>query len=648
MTEYGEELLRQRIWHWLETEKGMEVDAEVELGTGRIDLVARSSDEVWGIEVKVGDFGTEQVDRYAESDALDRLYVASGKKLDLEDDSIDVPALSQTRKRLRAGMAEDLYTKADIEEALAAALSSEQHNREIGSQTVYEYVLPYEGIEPRKTPISLEDGIRRIQNAITFSEIGIIHVPSAPLSDAMSPGEAPNPEILQEASDLTRTKAPEFNRREEPWVRHQLLRAYGGIPEGHIPNTLGSDQPYRPIDLVTFEGSSDPTDAVENPAENKVLGFEAKGEGSFSKRQLFKQLAQFLETSTLSQLYLGVPSSLENDAANFISSHPEFNQIGIVTVTPDGAVTTTKPAEMMNPEHDGYLERQTGRKTGYGDELPTDIEPGVTSPYITDEEAIRLKYTDPEPIAVELLTDNSAQTGNDGYLTLEFTDSLRSPLDDLIEDASATRIYVLEGETVDEYERKQGLVELKLSYYNDQDILLLSFTRYMGGYIWFNGEELDFLQTVLNSIETIDGGSVSGQGYIYAADNHDRWARAQHDPELEAPDTPSKAYYSEATDYETRIELDIGSHVTNFATVADENSVVDVRLGGDGEGADLTVSKAQLVDLIASIEILRENSGITAELPKRETNSWSQARITRSGDLVEDVSDIDYREDVIR
>lgn len=648
MTEYGEELLRQRVWYWLETEKGMEVDAEVELGTGRIDLVAKSSAEAWGIEVKVDDFGTQQIDRYAESGGLDRLYVASGKKLDPEDDSIDFSALSQTRKRLRSGMAEDLYTKADIEEALTAALSSEQQNREVGSRTVYEYVLPFEEIESTKTSISLEDGIRRIQNAISFTDIGIIHVPSASISDAMSPGKAPTPEILQEANDLARSKTLEFSRREEPWVRHHLLRVYGGIPEGHIPNTLESDQPYRPIDLVTFEGSDDPTDAVENPAENKVLGFEAKGEGSFSKRRLSKQLAQFLETSTLSELYLGVPSSLENDAAKFISSHPEFSQIGIVTVAPDGTVTTTKSAEMMIPEHDGYLERQTGHKTGYGDELPTDIESSVTSPYITDEEAIRLKYTDPEPIAAELLTDNSAHAGDYGYLTPDLLDSLHPPLDDLIEDASATRVYVLEGETVDEYERKQGLVELKISYYTDQDILLLSFTRYMGGYLWFRGEEIDFLQTVLNSIETIDGGSIPGQGYIYSADNHDRRVQAQRDPELDVPDTPSKAYYSEAMDYETRLDLDIGSNVTNLAAVADEDDVVDVRLGGDGEGANLTMSKAQLIDLIASIEILRENSGTTAELPKRETSSWSQARITRSGDLVEDVDKIDYEEDVIR
>lgn len=648
MTEYGEELLRQRVWYWLETEQGMETDAEVELGTGRIDLVGKSSNEVWGIEVKVGNYGTQQVDRYAESGALDRLYVASGEELDPEDDSIDVSALSQTRKRLRAGMAEDFYTKKDIKEELSAALSNEQQHREIGSQTVYQYVLPYEEIESRKAPIALEDGIRRIQNAITFSEIGIIHVPSAPPSDAMSPGKAPDPKIVQEASDLARTKSLDFNRREEPWVRHQLWRAYGGITEGHIPNTLESDRPYRPIDLVTFEGSSDPTDAIEEPAENKVLGFEVKGEGSFSKHRLSEQLAQFLETSTLSQLYLSVPTSLENEAVDFISSHPQFDQIGIVTVATDGSVTTAKSAETTIPEYDGYLERQTGRKTGYGDELPTDISQTVTSPYITDEEAVRLKYTDPEPLAVELLTDNSAQVDSNGYLLPDFTVSRRTSLDDLIEDASATRVYVLEGETVDEYERKRGLVELKFSYYNDQDIFLFNFTRYMGGYIWFTGKALDFLQTVLHSIESIEGGSVPGQGYIYAADNYDRWRQAQKDPNLETPDTPSKAYYSDAADYEIPIELGIRSHVNDLAAVADEDSVVNVRLGGDGEGADLEVSRAQLVDLIASIEIARKNSGTTAELPKRETDSWSQARIARSGELIEDVSDIDYRSDVIR
>jgi hypothetical protein len=648
MAEFAEEILRQRVWYWLETEMGMQVDAEVELGTGRIDLVGESAGEVWGIEVKVGEFGTEQVDRYAESDALDRLYVASGKKLDPEDDSIDVRALSQIRKRLRAGMAEGWYSREEIEQELTAALSREEQEQEIGSQTVYGYVLPFEQIESDKTPISLEDAVRRTQNAIAFSGLGIIHVPSASLREAMSPGDAPAPVILQEASELSRTKTVEFARREEPWVRHWLWRAYGGLPEGHIPNVLESDQPYRPIDLITFEGSDDPTAAVENPTDNKVIGFEAKGEGSFSTRRLKEQLTQFLETSTLSRLFLGVPDSIEAKAVEFISSHPEFDQVGVVTVATDGSVTTVQPAETMIPEHDGYLERQTGRKTGYGDELPAEIDDTVTAPYITDEEAIRLKYTDPAPIADELRTNEFEDLDANGYVTPAFTSLQRPPLDELIDNASATRVYVLEGDTVSEKERKQGLVEMKLSYFNDEDILLLGFTRYMGAYIWFTGEELDLLQSVLHSIEFIDGGSVPGQGYIYAADTQDRWIQAQSDPDVEAPDTPSKAYYSEAADYEERIELAIHSHVTDLEAAANEDRIVTFRLGGDGEGADLAVSKAQLVDLIASIEIAREHSGKTAELPKRETDSWSQARIAQSGDLVEDVDEIDYRSDVIR
>ncbi|RLM59917.1 hypothetical protein DVK07_20290, partial [Halorubrum sp. Atlit-26R] len=127
----------------------------------------------------------------------------------------------------------------------------------------------------------------------------------------------------------------------------------------------------------------------------------------------------------------------------------------------------------MIPEHDGYLERQTGRKTGYGDELPAEIDDTVTAPYITDEEAIRLKYTDPEPVADELLTNEFENVDRNGYVTPAFTISQRSPLDEVIDDASATRVYVLEGDTVSEKERKQGLVEMKLSYFNDEDILLL-------------------------------------------------------------------------------------------------------------------------------------------------------------------------------
>jgi hypothetical protein len=53
---------------------GMEVDAELNIGVGRIDLVAEHPNgEVWGIEVKKTDYSLEQIDRYAESGYLDKL-----------------------------------------------------------------------------------------------------------------------------------------------------------------------------------------------------------------------------------------------------------------------------------------------------------------------------------------------------------------------------------------------------------------------------------------------------------------------------------------------------------------------------------------------------------------------------------------------
>lgn len=649
MVEFSEELLRQRMWHWMEVELGMRVDGEVGLGTGRIDLVGKSSEGTWGVEVKVGGFSTEQVDRYAESARLDQLYVASGKKLDPENSSVNVRTLSQTSKRIAAGIAEDWYTKEEFKEELSAALSSEQKQLNVGRGTLYDYVTMI-GAEAglNKEPMSIKDGIRRIQNAISFSKIGIIHVPPAPLHVAMSVGAAPDPKFLQQADELNKEKTIEFNRREEPWVRHQLWRTYGGIPEGHVPNTLKSDRPYRPIDLITFQGSDDPTDAMQHPEENKILGFEAKGEGSFSKSRLSDQLTQFLSTSTLSQLYLAVPKSIKEEAMEFVSTNPEFDKVGVIVVATDGSVTTTRQAGTMIPENDGYIERQTGRKTGYGDKIPTNLDQTVVSPYVTDEEAVRLRYTDPEPVADELLTEDIDRLDDTEYVASEVTTSLRTPLDNSAEEPSGARAYVLVGETVTELKRKEGLVEMKLSYFNDEDILLLDFSRYLGGYIWFTSRELDSLQSVLHSIELVEAESVAGQGFMYASDTRDRRIRASTEPEIEVPDTPDDAHYTEAADYERRTELNIRSNVADLGSAMNEDTVASVQLGGDGEGVDLEISRAQLVDLIASIEILRENTGKTAELPKQETESWSQARITRSGELVENVDEIDYHSEVIR
>ncbi len=80
-----EALLKQHLWHWLEEEKDMRVNAEVNTPGGRIDLVGITDEnKVIGIELK-GDLslsisgGTfaKQIRRYISSGCLDKLYFAS-------------------------------------------------------------------------------------------------------------------------------------------------------------------------------------------------------------------------------------------------------------------------------------------------------------------------------------------------------------------------------------------------------------------------------------------------------------------------------------------------------------------------------------------------------------------------------------------
>jgi len=323
VTEFDEELLRQRVWYWLENHKKMSVDGEVGLGVGRIDLVARTPDgEVWGIEVKTGDYDTEQVHRYAESGKLDRLFIASAEPLDPNDTSFyDISELSQTRSKLSAAIDEGWYTDSDVKEALRSAFPTEILQQKIGSQSILGYVslgVP----NPRKEPISLEEGMELVQRCISFPELGVVHVPESEPYKVQSSGKGPTPEIIEDAELLNRDGDVKFSLSGEPWVRHNIWRVYGGIPEGHIPNNFDSDIPYRPIDLVVFEGSNDPTDAVENPEENDIIGIEAKGVSSFSKGAVTNQLVEFLETDTLSNLYLAIPQQIQTKALEMVESTP--------------------------------------------------------------------------------------------------------------------------------------------------------------------------------------------------------------------------------------------------------------------------------------------------------------------------------------
>jgi len=55
---------------------------------------------------------------------------------------------------------------------------------------------------------------------------------------------------------------------------------------------------------------------------------------------MIRQLSEFLQTKTLSRLYLAVPQSLEEESLNVLSLHEELDEVGILAVDEDGTVSS--------------------------------------------------------------------------------------------------------------------------------------------------------------------------------------------------------------------------------------------------------------------------------------------------------------------
>ena len=668
MTEYDEELLRQRVWSWLEHDKQMSVDAEIEIGTGRIDLVAKSEDEVCGIEVKTGHYQTEQLHRYAESNKLDRLYIASGVKLDTNDaSSFDVSELAQVRRQMAGAIEAGMYTEEEAKSAISEAIPDDILTEKIGSQTLIDYVTLFLSTRGR---IRLEEAVERISRAISFPEVGVIYVPDVDPYNLLGSEEVEKPKIIQNAKLLGKKDEPNLQRREEPFVRHSIWQNLGGIPEGHIPNTLDSDQPYRPIDLITFEGSRDPTDVIECPEENKIIGVEAKGEGSFSPNSIRKQLTEFLETETLSQLYLAIPGSLADRAVELIKTDSDLDPVGIIEVSTGGETEVVRESTEVIPEYDGYIENHEMRKTGYGENYPSKMRE-VSSPFVTDEEAERLKHSDSIEYARNILSGDPWSI-TDPVLDApkDSRDSLSEITDNLSETGS--RIYILDGSVASHSTMEKGYVELLVEYYREEDCLSFNFGRNYGGYIWFKQDEIDLLMTKVSSLPDLGSEKSPGKGFVQtslyseyaslqmgleAPESDIDWIEDNVLPDMDINedsvteiDFPAsvKPRPSYATHHEEPLSLEIISQVDELDGVDRDQKVCLFRLGNKVEGADVEFTYAQWCDLIAAIHILREKSGTNRELPGKQTSSWTRSRIAPSGQLIQDTNDIDYQDDVLR
>jgi len=643
MAAFIEPLLQEQLWRWLETEREMTVDGEVKIDTGRIDLAAETSDGRYiGVELKRDSglgFGKElyeQLHRYIESGVFDEVYFASATVDPLlnaleNNQTADVGTLSQGSKRVKSAIHAGQVTleeaKRRIEHDLPEDLLQQRVPGKWGTIKSYIFDKIDTETEPSIDPVSIEEGIRYLRRSICPTEVGVIHIPfNFPTLDGQptlrelnrvhEPEKAYDPIIRREAKQLDRNGVPDFNQRGEPWIRHCVWRQYGGLPEGYVPNIRSSDQSFRPIDILYFNQSYDPTEILQNESGD-VVGVEAKGEESFDHKRLPRQLTEFLATQTLTHLYLAVPDSFQSSASDLLETHDCGDEVGLITVDEQGKVTTVQEAPRLTYKHDGYMYRYSPQKIGYGD---VSIENGleVSAPFLTEEERERLQYSDAAEYASDLLTDHSDQTNDDGWI-LNHPPTILYPPESEFESNDTARAYLLRGISAAPYHGssqgpKDGYVRLSLSDYEveNQFSLKLHFGQgsWEGGYISLIGEQVQDLLDILVSLETIEGGTVPGQGKYIDLEIF------PYDREKNEPHRVSGG------------SGDIQPLSLTIESINQGKSVARLQLGSKKtQGVDVTITEPQRLDLLASISILRD--GNERQLPGEYS---SYPRIGPSGD----------------
>jgi len=648
MAAFIEPLLQEQLWNWLETEKGMKVDGEVKIGTGRIDLAAETSDGRYiGVELKRDSglgFGKElyeQLHRYIESGVFDEVYFASGTVDPLlnaleDEQTADIGTLSQGSKlvssAIHAGQVTLEEAKRRIENDLPQDLLQQRKSGKWGTVKSYIFDKIDNQTEPSPDPVSIEEGIRYLRRSICPTDIGVIHIPfNFPTIDGKptlreldrvhEPKKAYEPIIHREANQLDRDGTPEFNQQGEPWVRHNVWLQYGGLPEGYVPNIRSSDQPYRPIDILYFNQSYDPTEILKSKSGD-VVGVEAKGKESFSHDRLPRQVTEYLATQSLTHLYLAVPASFQNSAIDLLEAHDRGDEVGLITVDEQGDVTIVQEATRLTYKHDGYMNKYTPQKIGYGD---VSIENGleVLSPFLTAEERERLKYSDATEYATELLKDYSDQTNEDGWILNDLPTTLHPPESEF-EQNGTTRAYLFRGISAAPYHwrsngPKDGYVRLSLSHYEveNQFALKLHFGQgsWEGGYISLIGEQVQQFIDILASIETIQGGTVPGQG---------KYIDLETFPFEHEKNEPHRISGGSGNIQPLSLKIE---------SINQGRSIARLQLGSEEtQGVDVTITEPQWLDLLASVSILRD--GNERQLPG-EYNSYP--RIGPSGDNTWDI-----------
>jgi hypothetical protein len=457
-------------------------------------------------------------------------------------------------------------------------------------------------------------------------DIGIIEVPlsitdglmETPSHD-LTPGEVDDPQILVESKSLSRSRTLDFEQDGEPWVRHHVWSKFGGIPEGHVPNTTESDTADRPIDILTYQDTLNPTEILRTPAAGEIVGIEVKSSDGVESQRTTSQLKQFLETKSLSRLYLAVPKSQKISARSLLGRHSELEgRVGLITVETDGCLLLEKNAVRLEVTHDGYERQGETHLTGYG-EIQTPETNEAVSPFRLSE----WRETPTDQNGNPVTWDSNPRKQIDRIDT-----EICNNKHNLIEwglsehpEQETVRAYLLQGSsaapevhnTRSSHSPKQGYVRLTLSTFrpDNGDIgvdLHFGAGSYEGGYIRITGDDIDRLCSILASAGESERQTITAAGRAI---------------DLEEYTTGSTKFKLKGDDSLSEETLTLG--ITSIS--CDGTTAVRMRLcKQETKGVDVLATDEQILDFLRCLRMVRH--GRLTQIP----NEGSYKRIGPEGD----------------
>lgn len=399
-----EPLLRDLLWSSLDERQDIvDVGSEVNVGSGRIDVVAKTDEDKYiGYEIKdaelIGDHSSvhsandtvNQVNEYAESGYLDEVYLVSNEVEDYKKALSRETLFARPHggshgaiyKSLRRGVINGSYSAEEIENKLRESLPEEAEDFiDKTIERVNKDAEPPETYDERSID-NVVDELLSDWTAVVGTGIGLIEIPLDihQVSHKYGDGTSqflytsldklhPGPEIsvnkIQNAKPLNRDRTPHLSKINEAWITHNIVDKMGGFREAVI---VGGRKRKR-VDVVEFRNARSPTEVYTKQPDSKLVGYEAKSEFSPTDADIRRQLGTYLYSGCLTHLYLAVPS-FELDAARKIidqgTDNYDLSPVGIVSVDEDGDITRDKNATPVTMKYDSYATKLRKRPIVFG------------------------------------------------------------------------------------------------------------------------------------------------------------------------------------------------------------------------------------------------------------------------------------------